>query len=270
MSENSVNAYSLDPHVAEIYDQHETQTDDVEVIRRLIEPLGNLRILEPFCGTGRILIPLASDGHGMVGMDQSLPMLDRARAKIEQLPPDVQQRITLQQADVTAAAWPSGFDLILLGGNCFYELASPAEQEACIASAAAALKSDGYLYVDNDHMEGEFDEAWRQMGKRTTAFPCGTCADGARVEGASETLWFDAARRLSRCRRTVTVVLADGTVICGERVQHKHPPSFGEVKSWLETHGFAIEQTFGDRAGNSFVPESPRAIFWARKELQNH
>ncbi|MDY7011866.1 MAG: class I SAM-dependent methyltransferase, partial [Planctomycetota bacterium] len=146
------NAYSLDPHVAEIYDQHETQTDDVDLIRMLIAQSGPLRILEPFCGTGRILIPLATDGHEIVGLDESEHMLDRARAKIERLAPEVQQRIVLYQADATTGTWPDGFDLVLLGGNCFYELSSATEQEGCVASAAAALKSGGCVFVDNNHM----------------------------------------------------------------------------------------------------------------------
>ena len=266
MSENTVNAYSLDRHVTEIYDQHETQTDDVELIRRLIGSSGPLRILEPFCGTGRILIQLAADGHEMVGMDQSEFMLDRALVKIEQLAQSVRKRITLQQADVTSSPWPSGFDLVLLGGNCFYELASPEEQEASIVSAAASLNPGGFVYVDNDHMEGELDESWCRLGERSTAFPTGVCADGARVEGTTETFWFDRPRRLSRCRRTVTVTLSDGTHIFGERIQQKHPVSFAEVRGWLATHGFSMEQSFGDRAGTPYTPGSPRAIFWAKNQ----
>ena len=64
-----MNQYDLDPHVAEIYDQVETETDDIELIRTLITGKGVLRILEPFCGTGRILIPLALDGQEIVGLD---------------------------------------------------------------------------------------------------------------------------------------------------------------------------------------------------------
>ena len=113
MSENK-NSYEIDPHIAEFYDQHETQMDDVELIRRLVADRVRLRILEPFCGTGRILIPLAEDGHEMVGLDQSEQMLDRARTKIAELPPAVGKRITLIRADATAGDWPAGFDLLLL------------------------------------------------------------------------------------------------------------------------------------------------------------
>jgi hypothetical protein len=47
--------------------------------------------------------------------------------------------------------------------------------------------------------------------------------------------------------------------------QQKHPVSTIEVRTWLEGHGFAIERLYGDRAGNPYGDDSPRAIFWARK-----
>ena len=185
--------------------------DDVELIRRLISNRRQLRILEPFCGTGRILIPLAEDGHELVGLDQSRNMLDRARTKIAKLPLPAQQRITLIHADATTGNWPDEFDLVLLGGNCFYELASSEEQEGCVAFATAALKGTGYVYVDNDHMEDEIPQAWLPTGKRPTKFPKGTCPDGTRLEGTTETLNFDPEKRLWRARRGITVIFPDGT-----------------------------------------------------------
>ncbi len=265
MSINQTNMYDVDRHVAEIYDEFETQTDDVQLIRRLARERGRLHILEPFCGTGRILIPLALDGHELAGLDQASTMLDRARAKVTQLPDDVRARITLAQVDVTASPWPGDFDLVLLAGNCFYELASPEEQEGCVAAAAGALRPGGYVYVDNDHMEGVLDEGWRQPGEKTTAFPTRTCADGTSVYGTVETIWSDAPKRLVRFRRTVVITMPNGRTTSKEWVMQKHPVSMGEVKTWLEKHGFLIERTFGDHADNAYIPESPRAIFWARK-----
>jgi SAM-dependent methyltransferase len=266
MSKNK-NSYDIDPHVVELYDAHETQTDDVELIRKLLSGREQLRILEPFCGTGRILIPLAEDGHEMVGLDQSEHMLDRARARIAKLPPAIGKRIELIRADATAGDWPGGFDLVLLGGNCFYELASPAEQESCIASAAAALEGGGYVYVDNDHMEDEIPQSWLPSGKRSTRFPSGTCADGTHLQGTTEILSFDSRKRLWRARRSITMTFPDGTTKTVERIQQKHPVSFSEVKGWMEKYNFVIEKTFGERAESPYTPKSPRAIFWARKEV---
>lgn len=256
--------YDIEPHIAEIYDQTETYTDDVELIRNLIGERGPLRILEPFCGTGRILIPLALDGHDLVGLDQAKGMLDRARAKIRQLPEGVQRRITLTEADVTSEEWPQGFDLIVLGGNCFYELAMPQEQERCIISTAASLNSGGHVYVDNDHMEGELDKSWQQLGV-SQGFPTRPCSDGTYVESTTETIWWDAPRRLVRFRRRTKVTLPDGSIIEKEYIQQKHPVSAVEVQTWLETHGFIIERMYGDRAGNPYTETSSRAIFWAKK-----
>ena len=129
MSQNKTNMYDIEPHIAEIYDQQENYTNDVELIRNLIGTRESLLILEPFCGTGRILIPLVTDGHHAVGLDQAKVMLDFARQKISQLPNVVQDRITLTKANVVNEVWPIGFDLVILGGNCLYELATAEEQK---------------------------------------------------------------------------------------------------------------------------------------------
>jgi SAM-dependent methyltransferase len=256
--------YDVTPHVAEIYDQSETYTDDVELIQSLIQGLGHLSILEPFCGTGRILIPLAQAGHSIVGLDNAAGMLLRAKEKIQNLDKDVQNQISLMEADVVDADWPKNFDLVILGGNCFYELSSPDEQEKCIMNAASALKPGGYLYVDNNHMEGELAPSWQAPGIRA-GFPTGACSDGASVESWTETVWFDAPNRLARFRRVTKVTFPDGKTIEREYFQQKHPVSTEEVRTWLEKHGFVIEHLYGDRKGNSYSNKSSRAIFWARR-----
>jgi SAM-dependent methyltransferase len=252
------------PCVPEIYDQGETWTDDVVLIRRLVSALGQLRILEPFCGTGRIFIPLAIDGHELVGIDQAHYMLEHARSKILQLPAEGRHRITLMETDVIRAIWPEGFDVVILGGNCFYELASPEEQEQCIIYAAKSLKLGGYVYVDNDHMEGDLDPSWRKSGI-WKGFPTGTCADGTRVESLWEVVWFDIPLRLIKYRRQTRIIRPDGTVVEKEYMQQKHPVSAGEVQHLLDKHGFVIERFYGDHIGNPCFDTSERAIFWARK-----
>ncbi|MDY7078475.1 MAG: class I SAM-dependent methyltransferase [Chloroflexota bacterium] len=261
---NVINMYDVEPHVAEVYDQVETYADDVELVRNLIGGRGPLRILEPFCGTGRILIPLALDGHRLVGLDQAKGMLARARAKIKQLPEEVQRRVILTQADVTCEKWPQGFDLVILGGNCLYELATPQGQEGCIISAAASLNPGGYVYVDSNHMEGNLDESWQKPGVNQ-GFPTGTCVAGTLVESTVETIWYDATRRLVKFRRCTKVTLLDGSIVEKEYIQQKHPVSTVEVQTWLEANRFVVEQLYGDRAGNPYTETSGRAIFWARK-----
>jgi len=258
-----IQSYDLDSHIAEFYDQHETERNDVALLRRLIGAGERLRILEPFCGTGRLLLPLAQDGHELVGMDVAHFMLNRLRGKLEALPECVRKRVGLTEVDVLRTDWPSGFDLVILGGNCFYELSSPEEQELCIARAARSLLPGGRLFLDNSHMEGLLDVSWRQMGKRKTLFPNGACAVGVKLEGFTELLWFDSERRLSRNRRSIRVTYPDGRVEERSYVQQKHPPSTSEMKDWLQRHGFTIEQLYGDKKGTRYTDASPRAVFWA-------
>lgn len=266
MSHNKVSMYDIEPHVAEIYDQQENYINDVDLIRKLIGKRKSLRILEPFCGTGRILIPLVIDGHQAVGIDQAKVMLDRAHEKISQLPYDVQDRITLTKADVTSEDWPGDFDLVILGGNCLYELATAEEQEECILRASNSVKPGGYIYLDNSHMEGGLDESWQQLDIDEKAFPTGTCEDGTYIQTERERIWFDIAQRLVRYRRRTKILFPDGNSKTEEYMMQCHPPSKIEMQTWLENQGFTVEKVYGDRSGSSYEDTSSRAIFWAKKK----
>jgi SAM-dependent methyltransferase len=268
MDHNYLNAYDADLHVAEVYDQSETERDDVELIRTLIGNAGPLKILEPFCGTGRILLPLALDGHAVLGMDQSTGMLKRLHQKVQELPPETQKRITVLQADVLCEAWPRGFDLVILGCNCFYELATPQEQAKCIAQAFQSLHPGGHLFIDNHHMEGELAPSWQNLGVVEPSLR-GVCSDGAVVECTRETVWYDASRRLARFRRRTQVTLANGEVIEQTSIQQKHPVSKGEVHGWLEKYDFQVKGTYGNHAGVLYKDESAHAIFWAER-MESH
>jgi SAM-dependent methyltransferase len=264
MSINAANTYDIDPLVAELYDQLEQTTDDLELIRRLVPAGAGLRILEPFCGSARLAVALAGDGHEVVGVDQSACMLARARDRIDRAPPDVRARLTLREADAVASTWPVGFDVVILGINSFYELGTSEEQEGCIAAAAAATREGGHVYVDNNHMEGLLDEHWRTL-RASGVFPTGRCADGTRLDGSIETTWADPPGRRVRFRRTVRITRPDGDIAVKAWEQQVHPPSTGEVSGWLARHGFTVERLVGDHAGAPYSDASPRAIFWARR-----
>jgi len=255
--------YDLDARVAEIYDQVETKTADVALIRRLIGTGERLRILEPFCGTGRVLIPLARDGHAVLGLDRAAGMLARAEAKVGALPPEARRRVTLSRCDVLREPWPGEFDLVMLGGNCLYELATAEEQAHVISSAVGALRPGGHLFVDNDHMEGKLDPSWYHPPVAEGVFPSGECADGTRLESRWRVTWYDAERRLIRLRRRTRVVRPDGSVTEHEVVQQKHPVSAHEVAGWLVGQGLTVERRLGDYDGRPYTDAAPRAIFWA-------
>jgi SAM-dependent methyltransferase len=262
---NHAAAYDLiDSYIVDIYDQTETQVDDVELLLALVGDRPR-RILEPFCGNGRILLPLARAGHEVVGIDNSDCMLRDLAKRSLALPAEAQERLSCVNADATAEEWPRGFDLVVLGGNCFYELATATQQEQCIRSAEKSLQVGGYLFLDNNHMEGGLSEEWQTTLGPQPAFPSGLCRDGTRVSGTRETLAFDVEKRLIRFRRTVTVESPDGSVSRREWIQQKHPPSTEEMQVWLQRYGFVVEELWGDRNRSPYEPNSERAVYWARK-----
>jgi SAM-dependent methyltransferase len=262
-------AYDVDIYITEIYDRFESQRDDIAVIRKQLGNSKHLKILELFTGNGRILIPMAQDGHQITGIDKSTKMLTSARQKIKDLPAAIKKNITLQQADVLKEEWPQGFDLIILGGNCLYELATPEEQESCIRKAKKALKPGGYLYLDNDHMEGDLIPRWRRPGVHK-AFPTGVCTDGTQVKGFTELTWCDVKKRLVGYHRMVEITTPDGKTRKREWNEQCHAPSTTEMKHWLDKYGFIVEKLWGDRRKSPYTDNSQRAVFWARLSKNRH
>jgi SAM-dependent methyltransferase len=250
---NIVSMYDVETHVAEIYDRIENYADDTDLIKSLIGGCEGLRILELFCGTGRILITLALAGHHIVGIDRARVMLDRARDKISRLPTEVQSSVRLFKADILDSEWPENFDVVILGGNCLYELATFEEQELCISRAARSLKPGGYVYLDNNHMEGLLAQSWQELNIEKEAFPTGSCLDGTKLSSYWKLTWFDAvARRVMYQRRTI-VTSIDGQSKTWEYQMGCHPPSTIEMKSWLDKYCFEVEKLFGDRSGGLYT-----------------
>jgi hypothetical protein len=251
-----------DPLLAELYDQSETYVDDVELIRRLIGESGTLSILEPFSGTGRILTGLARDGHSVTGIEVAPSMNARAVDKVARLGADVLDRVTLKVQDVLDGEWGSGYDLVIIGANAFYELPAAEMQERCIRFARESLVPGGRLFVDNDDYKGDWGKG--PFGEERAVFE-GVGTDGTFGRTTMASLRFDKEQGVLHMKRTWFTRAPDGTEQMVEYLGRKHPVSAKEVEGWLRKHGFEILRVFGDRQGNQHTAESGRAIFWARK-----
>jgi predicted O-methyltransferase YrrM len=251
-----------DPLLAELYDQSETTIDDVELIRKLIGESGPLNILEPFSGTGRILVPLARDGHEVTGIELAPSMSARAMDKVARLGPNAMERVTLKVQDVLDGQWGSGYDLVVIGANAFCELPAAEMQELCITLAWEALAPGGWLFVDNNDYKDDWGEG--PFGQKRVIFE-GMGIDGTYGRAMMTPLGFDEEQRVLHIRRTWFTRTPDGTQHTVEYLGHKHPVSAKDVETWLGRHGFEILQVFGDRQGNPYTEKSDRAIFWVRR-----
>jgi len=144
---------AADPYaqLPELYDlEHAGFADDVELYLQFAEAIGD-PILELGCGTGRVVVPLAKAGHRVSGVDQSVPMLDRAREIVAASA--VSHLVDLHEGAMAAAdSAPGGpFGLAIFSLNGLMHLPTPAEQRAALEGAKRALDPRGMLVIDTQN-----------------------------------------------------------------------------------------------------------------------
>ena len=105
-------------------------------------------VLELGCGTGRVLIPTARMGKKITGVDSSPRMLERCRAQLTREPREVQDRITLVNADMRSLDLNRRFSIITLPFRPFQHLISVEDQLAALGSIHRHLEPGGRLAFD--------------------------------------------------------------------------------------------------------------------------
>lgn len=120
--------------------------DDLPLYRELARRTGG-PLLELMCGTGRVLLPLAEDGHALTGVDLSPAMLAIARAQLAEA--GLVDRVSLIEGDVRDVALPAEhFALAFVAVNSFMHLESVRDQLACLSNVRRALTRRGLLVLD--------------------------------------------------------------------------------------------------------------------------
>ena len=117
--------------------------DDVGFYRALCRRQGGA-VLELGCGTGRVLLPLLAAGLDAVGVDRSLPMLQRLRR-------DAAARglaaPRVAQMDLRALALRGHFATVLAPYSLVTYLTEPRDLAHFLATARALLAPDGGVLV---------------------------------------------------------------------------------------------------------------------------
>jgi SAM-dependent methyltransferase len=131
---------------AKWYDQLAADMFEPALVDPVVELLAELAAggaaLEFGVGTGRIALPLARRGVRMHGIDASLPMVERLRAKpgAEDVP------VTI--GDFATTKVEGTFSVVYLVWNAITNLTTQDEQVACFENAAAHLMPGGCLVVE--------------------------------------------------------------------------------------------------------------------------
>ncbi len=133
--------------IARYYDaENEDMTDDLALYSELAAEVGD-PILDIGCGTGRVMLHLAMEGHRAAGLDISSAMLARGRRKLKNRI-DLQDLVTFYEGNALDYPLTERYPLILIPYNGLMHFRTVEEQNKLLRHMASSLTDDGLLVID--------------------------------------------------------------------------------------------------------------------------
>ncbi|MFZ1946928.1 MAG: class I SAM-dependent methyltransferase [bacterium] len=207
-------------------------------------------ILELACGTGRVTIPLALDGHALTGLDLSAGMLEQARRKARAA--DVE--IAWARGDCRDFDLGQKFAMIFFPFNSLTHLHTLEDLERCLACVKRHLAPGGRFIFDIFNPSLAI-----LMRDPTKRYPHSIYLDpegGGTIE-VTENNVYDARLQINTVR--LYFKMPDGSEGRGDLVLRIWYPQ--EMDAALKYNGLAIEHKFGDFDESPFEASSPRQVF---------
>lgn len=230
----------------DLYDfEYRRRRGDVQFYRGLARELlgAGGRVLELACGTGRVTTALLRDGHSVVGLDLSQPMLQRAATRIDQLGRGAKQRAWLVRADARQFALAARFPLIVMAFNAFEHLYTRVEVAACLERVRAHLAPGGRFVFDvqNPNLRWLARDPARRWARTVFRHP----TSGERLVYTTNHD-YDPVSQIALIRLYYAPMGPPGR----EQVVHLSQRKFfpAELEALVSHGGFAVEHRYGDFA----------------------
>jgi SAM-dependent methyltransferase len=247
--------------LAEIYDAIYADRDDHAFWTALAPDEG--AILELACGSGRVLLPLAREGHEIVGVDLSAQMLARCRTALAGEPDEVRRRVRLVQADMTSFELGRRFALVTSPFRGFQHLTTVTQQLACLGRCHAHLTPDGLLVLDlfnpDPSLLYEHPGTSGEEIAETVAW-----SDGRTIRWWGRVTGYHRARQFNQCEMTYEITEPGRAT---RRVTERFPMRYlfrHEVEHLLARSGFRIVRLYGDYDRSPYGDDSPELIVVAQ------
>lgn len=208
-------------------------------------------LLEPMCGSGRLLIPLLQTGYNVHGFDSSKVMLESCRKRAAQL----NLIPSLGQHDVENFPLEQKYNGIIIPLGSFQLLYPREAAHKSLAKFKDLLLADGKLIMDLFvpwealYEHGDFDESVRQVD-----LPSGECI---KIENKTTANKFD-QHMLSKTR--YTKFTGDKMISQEDEQMDILWYHFFEMELMLEKHGFKnikqINRFLNDSDHMTFIAEA--------------
>ena len=203
-------------------------------VDRLAALAGNGRALEFAIGTGRVGIPLRERGVPVTGIELSIPMIDRLRAKVDEA------TLPVIAGDMATTVAPGQYSLVFLVFNTISNLTTQAEQVACFRNAARHLGPGGRFVI----------ELWvpelRKLppGQKATVWRCDPGYIGLDT--------YDPLRQILVSYHFTFDDSAQARLVCSPH-RYIWP---AELDLMAQLAGFELESRHADWSGSEFTAES--------------
>ena len=235
------------------YDRkHENFLIDLPLILEWAPEIGP--IIELACGTGRLTIPLAEQGHEMIGVDIHGGMLDRAKAKA------IEKNLPIKWflQDCTQLSLKQSTKLMFMCGNSFQHFLTNEVQDALFQSVHRHIEDGGIFIFDtrNPIMEelskvDEYEEHFTQSNGLLVS------------ENHKET--YNPMTQILHCE-TERIYFKGTNVASVENDKISLRYVFPlEMRRLIHVHGFRILHEYGDWNKSSLTPKSPQMVYVCQK-----
>ncbi|HPQ41673.1 MAG TPA: class I SAM-dependent methyltransferase [bacterium] len=239
---------------AKWYDlQHRDYTEDLPMYRSLANQYGG-PVLELACGTGRITLVLASDGHSVCGLDVSEPMLTLARKKASKHRDDVR----FFQGDVRDFNLGRKFGLILFPFNSISHLHDQESIEGMFACVRKHLQKEGRFIISMFIPNPGYlvrDPSQRYPVSTFTDPDCGDIV-------ITESNTYDPVRQINHITWFYRIAGSDHEIMIQNNMRMFFPQEF---RSLLHYNGFRVETVFGGYDMRPQNKTSPMQIYMCRR-----
>ena len=247
---------------AAFYDWENARTmarRDIAFWERLAHAAGG-PILELGCGTGRVTLPIARATGGIVGVDRSAPMLDRARERVRRA--RLSRRVRLVRADIRDLPFESSrFALVAAPYGVLQSLLKETDLTAALNSVTRVLAPGGRLVLElvadlpswQEYKRATRLRGWRPGGKAHV-----TLVESVRQDPARGLTMFDqefTERRGSEVTRR-QFSLAFRTL---------SPP---QMARRLAREGLSVSMQWGSYQGDPWTADAETWIVGAEKPVR--
>jgi SAM-dependent methyltransferase len=228
---------------------------DVEWFSGLARRTGG-PILELGCGTGRVAVPVAQDGHHVVGLDRSGAMLERAERRARRASVEVRW----VEGDMRAFSFNEAFALIFVAFNSFLML-GPDDRWACLARVREHLAPRGRVAIDVFQpdpevivgKDGGIVDEWHRVDPESGRAVHKFSSSRANVDGVTQRIWYDEIGDDGAVHRI------GGTTTLHYLYRRESELLFSEA-------GFIIETLHGDYDGNPADATSRKLLIVAKRK----